>query len=55
MAVQTASARISASSPVAEERASSGFFPVLTFTAVGLLLSVALLFSGLLTAPIESW
>ncbi|WP_460452568.1 hypothetical protein [Alsobacter sp. SYSU BS001988] len=33
----------------------SGFFPVLLYTTVGLALSVALLFSGLLTVPLETW
>ncbi|GGH19081.1 hypothetical protein GCM10007036_21720 [Alsobacter metallidurans] len=32
-----------------------GFFPVLLYSTIGLALSVLLLFSGILTVPLESW
>ncbi|WP_406858462.1 hypothetical protein ABEG18_12875 [Alsobacter sp. KACC 23698] len=38
-----------------ETAAATGFFPILLFTTAGLALSVILLFSGLLTVPLESW
>lgn len=40
---------------VVAQPAASGMYPVLLFVALGLAASVALLLSGWLTVPLESW
>lgn len=51
----TASVFSPSTQTVVAQPAASGMYPVLLFVTLGLAASVALLLSGWLTVPLESW